>query len=89
MEKIDKLNRVLANIDKTLEYYTEVFMPVGSGPMRIRKEALEVQGVLEYRAYVLEQIKELTPKPKRGNPNFGKNSPYQDKIKEAKQGGKE
>ena len=89
MEKIDKLHLVLKNCDKTLDYYTEIFANTVNGAARLRKEALEVEGVVKYREYVLAQIKELTPKPKRGNPNFGKNNPYQDKIKEAKQGGKE
>ena len=89
MEKIDKLKLVLKNCDKTLDYYTEIFANTANGPARIRKEALEVEGVIKYREYIEAKIKELTPKPKRGNPNFGKNNPYQDKIKEAKQGGKE
>ena len=89
MEKIDKLKLVLKNCEQALDYYTNVFAVTSGGAMRMRREAHEVEGLVKYREYLIEQIEVLTPKPKRGNPNFGKNNPYQEKIKEAKQGGKE
>jgi len=72
----ESINKVVENIDKSIDYFINQHIIDLTGANRIRNDANVVRGLVEYRSALLGLIEENTPKKKRGNPNFGKGNPY-------------
>lgn len=72
----ESINKVVENIDKSIDYFINQHIVDLTGANRIRNDANIVRGLVEYRSALNSLLEEITPKKKRGNPNFGKNNPY-------------
>ena len=76
----ESINKVIENIDKSIDYFINQHIVDLNGANRIRNDASVVRGLVEYRSALLSLLEENTPKKKRGNPNFGKDNPYNTKT---------
>jgi len=76
----ESINKVIENIDKSIDYFINQHIVDLNGANRIRNDASVVRGLVEYRSALLSLLEENTPKKKRGNPNFGKDNPYTNKT---------
>jgi len=76
----ESINKVVENIDKSIDYFINQHIIDLTGANRIRNDAGVVRGLVEYRSALLGLVEENTPKKKRGNPNFGKDNPYNTKT---------
>ena len=76
MSKEEQIDLVIANCYKAMDYYIKQHSPTQTGPGRVRTDAVVVKGIADYIEFLKQYKEEITPKKKRGNPNFGKNNPY-------------
>ena len=76
MSKEEQIDLVIENCYKAMDYYLKQHSATATGSTRVRKEAMEVKGIVDYIEFLKQYKEEITPKKKRGNPNFGKNNPY-------------
>jgi len=72
----ESINKVIQNIEQSIDYFINQHIVDLNGANRIRNDATIVRGLVEYRSALLSLLEDNTPKKKRGNPNFGKNNPY-------------
>lgn len=77
--KKETIDIVVKNIESSIDYYINQHIADINGASRIRNDALVVKGLFDYRTALLDLLKEDTSVRKRGNPNFGKNNPYNTK----------
>ncbi|QBQ72850.1 hypothetical protein CRP7_gp57 [Roseobacter phage CRP-7] len=78
----ESINKVVSNIESSIDYFINQHIADINGSARIRNDANIVRGLVEYRAALLSLQEEYTPKKKRGNPNFGKDNPYLNKTED-------
>jgi len=74
--KKETIDVVIDNIDNSITYYLNQHTADISGASRIRNDAPIIKGLFDYREALIKLQKENSPAKKRGNPNFGKNNPY-------------